>query len=45
MAALNYEIQQMSSLPFCATQMIKPFLNSKVFMPIHDKVEGIVSLL
>ena len=37
-AALNNEIHQMSFLPFYATQIINPFLNSRSSAN-HDKVE------
>ena len=40
-AALNYEIQQMSFIPpFPAYQIINSFLNSRI-LSNHDKVEGL----
>ena len=37
-AALNYKIYQMSFIPFYATQIINPFLNSRISKN-NDKVE------
>ena len=40
-AALNYEIHQMSkNTPFYATQIINPFINSKISTN-HDKIDGL----
>ena len=42
-ASLNYKIQQMSfiPLPFYATQIIKPFLNS-IVLANHDKADWLL---